>query len=158
MTSLDYSTTNESLLDNSINHSIDENVYDTISVCSSENECFICYEDLLKETNEENIYTLPCCKKILHKECLDKWHKDNNGDCKCPHCMTVLYTKISPEDNEQIRLINLNTVNTVNTVNTSLSINNENNDVSYCERYILSCLAMIFCYMCIGTLLSLIAI
>ena len=90
MTNLNDTTTSEYLLENTINENIDE----IISVDSSENECFICYEDLLKETNEENIYTLPCCKKILHKECLDKWHKDNNGHCKCPHCMTVLYTKI----------------------------------------------------------------
>ena len=113
----------------------------TISVNSNDNECFICYEDM---NDADKVMTLPCCKKELHTKCLEKWHSEMEGECNCPHCMTVLYTKISTEDNEQIRLID------INTANRSLTITVENDGVSYCERYILSCLALIFCYICIG--------
>tara|TARA_B100000085_G_scaffold148081_1_gene134807 strand:+ start:451 stop:858 length:408 start_codon:yes stop_codon:yes gene_type:complete len=113
----------------------------SISVNSNDNECFICYEDM---NDADKVMTLPCCKKELHTKCLEKWHSEMEGECSCPHCMTVLYTKISQEDNEQIRLID------INTANSSLTITVENDDVSYCEKYILSCLSLIFCYICIG--------
>ena len=118
----------------------------SISVNSNDNESFICYEDM---NDADKVMTLPCCKKELHTKCLEKWHSEMEGDCNCPHCMTVLYTKISTEDNEQIRLIDINTANSSHTITV------ENDDVSYCEKYILSFLAMIFCYMCIGGSLTL---
>ena len=77
----------------------------SISVSSLGNECFICYEDM---SDGNDIMTLPCCKKELHKECLEKWHEDKEGECKCPHCMEVLYTKIDSDDSEQVNLINAN--------------------------------------------------
>lgn len=80
----------------------------SISVSSLGNECFICYEDM---SDGNDIMTLPCCKKELHKECLEKWHEDKDGECKCPHCMELLYTKITEEQQEQIELINRTTIN-----------------------------------------------
>ena len=78
-----------------------------LSVSSSGNECFICYEDM---SDSDDVYTLPCCKKELHKNCLDKWHNDKVDDCKCPHCMKTLYRKISNTDAEQVMIINSNTL------------------------------------------------
>ena len=117
----------------------------TISVNSNDNECFICYEDM---NDADKVMTLPCCKKELHTKCLEKWHSEMEGECSCPHCMTVLYTKISQEDNEQIRLIDINTDN------------RSNNVVSNCEKYyemcIYNCMIIIGCYLFIGTILLLI--
>ena len=79
----------------------------SLSVTSLGNECFICYEDM---TDSDDVYTLPCCKKELHKNCLDKWHQDKVDDCKCPHCMETLYKKISNRDEEQVMIINSNTL------------------------------------------------
>ena len=62
----------------------------SISVSSLGNECFICYEDM---SDGNDIMKLPCCKKELHEECLEKWQESKNFQCKCPHCNQVFYSK-----------------------------------------------------------------
>ncbi len=104
----------------------------TISVSSMGNECFICYEDM---NDADKVLTLPCCKKELHKECLEKWHENIEGECKCPHCMSVLYTKITDGDEEQIQLINMNTIN-----------QGRSDEQNRCSRCIIIYILMFICY------------
>ena len=104
----------------------------TVSVSSVGNECFICYEDM---DDSDKIMKLPCCKKELHKECLEKWHENIEGECKCPHCMSILYTKITDEDQEQIELINTR----------SLNQERSNNDYRY-SMCMLKFIVMSICY------------
>jgi hypothetical protein len=51
-------------------------VYKIISL-SSEEECSICYEDIVKSS------VVLRCKHLYHKECIDKWLVNNTT---CPQC------------------------------------------------------------------------
>ena len=113
----------------------------TVSVNSVGNECFICYEDM---NDADKILILPCCKKELHKACLEKWHEEFEGECKCPHCMSILYTKITQEEQEQIRLIDNNT--------RSVDANNDSDADNTYKKCCIRCAAIYIAYSGLGAL------
>lgn len=59
--------------------------------------CMICYEQI---TNDK--ITLECCKKNIHKNCIDKCLKI---DDRCPHCRSVLKSEYRKYIDDKINII-----------------------------------------------------
>lgn len=65
-------------------------------------ECVVCKDDI---NNGEKIVSLPKCRHILHRGCIERWFKEGSMELECPICRESYVDNIGIGKNMYIRML-----------------------------------------------------